>query len=314
MISTRLVNMALITFDQFKNKYLGKQVEYHSYSPGAENQCVDLINQYLTEVLGLDPIIGTHAKDFKNRYNSEQLEWIPNTPNGVPGVGDIIVWNGRVGGGYGHVGIFESGDVNGFVSIDQNWSIPEKVTREKHNYNNVSGWLRPKEQQMPSEGKIEIDKKKFEELVTKSSRWDGVLAVGYTSVAQIEQDIKQLKQAASDAQANERTERERAEKARKELNSLIAIVAKALNTQQEIGQIEASLARVDKSLDELEDLQKQYAALQTNAGEKEEELNAEIKRLEELIKNSNSLAGASFEDLLTEIIRRFKNILQGRSI
>jgi hypothetical protein len=47
-----------MTLDEFKNKYLGKQVEFHSYGTGAKNQCVDLVNQYIVEVLGLTPIIG----------------------------------------------------------------------------------------------------------------------------------------------------------------------------------------------------------------------------------------------------------------
>lgn len=162
--------------------------------------------------------------------------------------------------------------------------------------------------------KVELDPSKFEELVTKSSRWDEVLKAGYTSVAQINQEVTQLKKSASDAQARERTERERADNARKDLNNLIATVAKALNTQQEIVQIEAALQRVSKQLDELEDLERQYASLQTVSGQKEEELRAEISRLEELVRNSGSLAGATMEQLLTEIIRRFKNILMGRSV
>lgn len=141
-----------MTLQQFKDKYLGKQVEYHSYGAGAYNQCVDLINAYINEVLDnstkdYTEIIGTNAKDFNTKYDPEDFDWIANTPSGVPQTGDIIVWNGKVGGGAGHVGIFLQGDANKFTSLDQNWSKVEHVTVENHTYTNVSGWLRPKNKQ-----------------------------------------------------------------------------------------------------------------------------------------------------------------------
>lgn len=138
-----------MTLTEFKNKYLGKQVEYHSYGTGALNQCVDLVNAYINEVLDTHTkdyteIIGANAKDFNTKYDPEDFEWIANTPTGVPVAGDIVVWNGKVGGGAGHVAIFLEGNVNSFKSLDQNWSQVEWVTLETHNYTNVSGWLRPK--------------------------------------------------------------------------------------------------------------------------------------------------------------------------
>lgn len=138
-----------LTLEEFKNKYLGKQVEFHSYGAGAFNQCVDLVNAYINECLDNNTkdyteIIGTDAKDFNTKYDKEDFYWVPNTPNGVPWAGDIPVWNGKVGKGAGHVAVcVEKGNTNNFKSIDQNWSQKEKVTEEIHNYNNVSGWLRP---------------------------------------------------------------------------------------------------------------------------------------------------------------------------
>lgn len=134
-----------MTLQEFIDKYLGKQVEYHSFGgQGTYNQCTDLCNAYIDWVLGKTAIIGTNAKDFGKNYKDNEFEWIPNTPTGIPTEGDIVVWNGRVGGGAGHVAIYLSGDVNSFVSLDQNWSKKEIVTIETHNYNSVSGWLHPK--------------------------------------------------------------------------------------------------------------------------------------------------------------------------
>lgn len=149
-----------MTFQQFmlnnfKNKYLGKQVEFHSFGNGAYNQCVDLVNQYIKEVLNLTPIIGTNAKDFKDKINPDEFEWIVNTPEAVIKAGDIPVWNGRVGGGVGHIAIaLEDGDVNKFISLDQNWSQVERVTVESHTYANVTGWLRPKKAQVDDNQKL----------------------------------------------------------------------------------------------------------------------------------------------------------------
>lgn len=302
-----------MTLPQFRDKYIGKQVEYHSYSQNAYYQCTDLVNQYIVEVLNLTPVIGTDAKDFPSRVKPEEFEVIKNTPDFIPSEGMICVWNGRVGGGAGHIAIVKKGaTINQFPSLDQNWSKPLYVTEEVHNYTNVSYFLRGKVEHMADT--IEIDKATFENLVTKSSRWDEVLKEGYTSVAQIRDEIKQLKQAAADAKSAQKLEQERAEEARKQLVGLIADCAKALNTQQETGQIKAALDKVTAQLDLLDDLQRQYAALQVSSGEKEEELRAEITVLENIIKNSNLIEGASMEKILAELIRRLKNILQGRTV
>lgn len=133
-----------MTLNEFRDKYLklGK-VEYHSYGNTAYFQCTDLANQYIVEVLGLTPIIGTNASDFLSKAKTDEFKVIKNTPTGVPQAGDVIVWNNKVGGGAGHVAIVLEADVNTFKSLDQNWSKVERITIETHNYNNVSGWLSP---------------------------------------------------------------------------------------------------------------------------------------------------------------------------
>jgi len=140
-----------MTLQEFIDKYLGKQVEYHSYGSGAYNQCVDLVNAYINECLDNNTkdyteIIGTDAKDFKTKFDPEDFDFIANTttPNVVPERGDVGVMNGRVGGGVGHVFIVTEADGMVIKSFDQNWSEVERTTLEEHSYTNVSGWLRPK--------------------------------------------------------------------------------------------------------------------------------------------------------------------------
>lgn len=293
-----------MTLDQFYTKYNGKFVEYHSYNPLALNQCTDLANQYIVEVLGKKAIIGTDAKDFPSKAGSD-YEWIPNTPDGVPSRGDLVIWKTN------HIGIFLEGNKTNFVSFDQNYPTGNSSERVGHTYTNVSGWLHPK----GNMDTISIPKSTFEELVGKATKLDQIkTTIGTDSATQLKQDYDDYKKSIEEKNNEIRVERERADNARKELNSLIASAAKALNTQQEITQIEAALARVTKELDELDDLKRQYAALQLESGKQTEELRAEIARLEALIKTSDSLAGATFEQLLSEFLRRIKSIMKGNNV
>jgi hypothetical protein len=300
-----------MTLDGFKSKYLGKQVEYHSFG-GSEtyNQCVDLANQYIKEVLGLTPIIGTNAKDFPKKYDSTEFEWIPNTPKGVPKPGDIIVWNGRVGGGAGHVAVVLNANVNNFTSLDQNWSQKQKVTTEEHNYKNVSGWLHPKESMSNN---IEIPKSTFEELVSKATKLDQIrTTIGTDSATQIKQDYDNYKKDLENKNNDLKTERDRAELARKELNTLVAACAKALNTVQEPNQIISKLSTLEADLDRLDDIERQFAELQLASGKEKEELLAEVERLKALVAHGD-LTKYSLEEILSEIVRRLKNIIRRSS-
>lgn len=55
------------------------------------------------------------------------------------------MWNGNVGGGYGHIDIvIENISENGFTGFDQNWNTPLKCNIESHSYSNVYGFLRPR--------------------------------------------------------------------------------------------------------------------------------------------------------------------------
>jgi len=128
-----------MTLQEFINKYNGKFVEAGG-SAGAENQCVDLANQYIVEVLGLPKILWANAKDFPSRAG-DKYDWIPNTLTAVPQSGDLMIWGF---GAYGHIAIFVEGNVLSFKSFDQNYPLNSVSHIQKHNYKNVSGWMRPK--------------------------------------------------------------------------------------------------------------------------------------------------------------------------
>ena len=134
----------MITFAQFIDKWLGKKIDFDGYYGG---QCVDLYRQYVKEVLGFpqSPGVGG-AAEIWHSADPKYYDFIENTALAVPEYGDIVVWSRKVGGGFGHVAIFIEGDIMNFTSLDQNWPRLDKVTKTKHNYLNIIGWLRPKKE------------------------------------------------------------------------------------------------------------------------------------------------------------------------
>lgn len=137
-----------MTFSEFRKKYLGKKVDWDGAYAG---QCVDLFRQYVNDVLNLQQPKGVvGAKDFWTNYETDpslknNFQKIVNTPTGVPQEGDVMIWGAYTGNPYGHISIFIKGDVNKFVSLDQNFPTLSKVTETEHNYTKprVLGWLRP---------------------------------------------------------------------------------------------------------------------------------------------------------------------------
>lgn len=134
-----------MTFQQFLEAYNGKYIDFDGYY-GA--QCMDLMHQYIVEVLGINSasvLAAPCAKDVYNNFDNitghDRFERIPNTPTGMPNEGDIMFWGN---GTWGHVAIYINGDVNGFNSFDQNYPTGTPCHVQGHNYDNVLGWLRMK--------------------------------------------------------------------------------------------------------------------------------------------------------------------------
>lgn len=138
----------LMTYDEFVRAYNGKPTDYDG-AYGA--QCVDLIKAYLNKVFGIKPGSWGNAKYYwlnfsKHSELTKNFTKIENTPSFVPKKGDIMVWNGNVGGGCGHVAICTGeGNTSEFYSYDQNWNGKE-MHKVKHDYDDVYGVLRPKDQ------------------------------------------------------------------------------------------------------------------------------------------------------------------------
>lgn len=151
-----------MTYTDFKNKYNGKGIDFDGYYGF---QCMDLAHQYATEVVGKDFAPAPAAKDVWNQ-NIDGYDKIPNTPDGVPQQGDIVIWGTGVGA-YGHIAVFDHGDANSFVSFDQNWPLGSLCHLQNHNYNGVLGWFHPK-----TSVNIDYEKLFNECRVDRDSHWD----------------------------------------------------------------------------------------------------------------------------------------------
>ena len=177
------------------------------------------------------------------------------------------------------------------------------------NNNNQPVYFREKDS-MPSEGKIELDKKKFEELVTKATAYDNLLKTfGTASAVEIKKMIDDRDDSIKEKNKQLRLERERADNARKEFNDLVAACAKALNTPQEPNQIITALSKLKDDLDTFDDLQMAFANLQLSTNKEKEDLNTEIDRLKALVKYGD-VGDFSMEELIGEIIKRLLSIVR----
>lgn len=126
-------------FQQFLNQYNGKFVDFDGVY-GA--QCFDLVNKWST-YLGYRPFTGLYAYGIIDQTQGNYTK-ILNSPTAVPQAGDIIVWNSRYGGGYGHTAIATGvGNTSYFESFDQNYPTGSPAHIVRHSYDGVIGWLRP---------------------------------------------------------------------------------------------------------------------------------------------------------------------------
>ena len=137
-----------MTYQEFKNKYNGRPLDFDGFYG---YQCMDLAQFYNKEVVNGARLMG-NAKDVWDTYPQDKYTKIANTPTGVPLKGDIVIWKGMPGNQYGHIAVFDNGNVNSFVSFDQNWPVGSYCHLQNHNYNYVLGWLHPK--QVPVEKQI----------------------------------------------------------------------------------------------------------------------------------------------------------------
>lgn len=128
--------------NNFIAQYNGQQIDLDGFPKIQPFQCYDLANQYSLS-RGYGRFGGLNAYDIFGQQ-PDNYTWVANTPEGVPPAGAVVVWDGGINNGPGHVAIATGeGNNDYFVSLDQNWGAP-RCMLVRHNYNHVIGWGIPK--------------------------------------------------------------------------------------------------------------------------------------------------------------------------
>jgi hypothetical protein len=135
--------------DAFIIKWNGRYCEFNG--DAYKFQCVDLVRQYILEVLKFAPYeampgAATAKQIFQNFKPNKYFTKVINTPTGVPKKGDIVFWGYYpfVTGWAGHTAIYSGGNVYKFISFDQNFPSKQPCKFVNHSYRGVLGWLTPK--------------------------------------------------------------------------------------------------------------------------------------------------------------------------
>jgi len=276
-----------MTLDEFVTKYEGKFVEYHSFGTGAVNQCVDLCNQYIVEVLGLPAIIGTNAQDFPSVASPINYDYLPNTPTGVPQKGDLVIF--KSSDKVGHISIFIEGTATKFTSFDQNYPTGSPCKKVGHYYTNVLGWLHPKKVSMST---IYIETSVFENLVSKSTKYDEFVSAGYTSASEVKETIIKLE---ADLQAKQN-----------------AIDENVQDLKEVLAELEEAQEAVSTKDEQLTKLSAQLETLTAQANNQ----SITISKLEDTVKNLNLQLSAipqtpEISPTLSNVIALFRLWLKG---
>jgi len=135
------------SLEQFLSDYLGKSKGY----PDGKfvGQCLSIVKIFIKECFGINPpASGTNSaygywSNFPNPLG-EKFEKIKNTPDLIPEYGWIVIWKPWSRNQYGHIAIVDKGCTKIVLkNIAQNWTS-KVFQRESQNYNNVEGYLKPK--------------------------------------------------------------------------------------------------------------------------------------------------------------------------
>jgi hypothetical protein len=133
---------------EFINYYNGR---YCDFDKNGRFWCVDLMRQYLVEVLGISGwslLAVTYAHQiFDNFPDSGDGNFIKiyNQKDNYPIAGDILFYKKKIFNIVliTHVCLVANAGLNWVCAFDQNWPIGQPCKYVTHNYKNCIGWLRP---------------------------------------------------------------------------------------------------------------------------------------------------------------------------
>lgn len=146
-MATVTVGYSRTRFIAFEKKWLNKKCPAVGWSRTG-GQCVDMVRQYMLEVLRIPrsklfvAVPGSNAEDFFKNASTTYFKKVRNSPSLIPEDGWIAVFSHGV---FGHVAVTRTKCTNHLIrSFDQNWSIPRRCSFEGHGYGEIIGFLVPK--------------------------------------------------------------------------------------------------------------------------------------------------------------------------
>jgi hypothetical protein len=163
---------------------------YNNFDNGLGPQCVDLVNQYVQDVLGGKPW-GGNAVDKWENYPKDFYDRIPATEPAKEG--DIVIWNGNINStidqktnkkipGLGHIAALIRSWGMGFESFDQKWPVGSPCSIQQHYFTHVLGYLRPKSNNQPMHNFVSAFKSPFSPdiyLIAKARSTEEVTGAGF---------------------------------------------------------------------------------------------------------------------------------------
>jgi archaellum component FlaC len=233
-----------MTLTEFKNKWLGKPADYDGQYG---NQCVDLYRFYVKEVLGYpqSPGVGG-AAEIWDSADPKYYDFITNDPNNLtqhPEPGDIVIWNRRMGGGFGHVAINLRATGTELSLLETDGTTGSGLVQQKiRSYTNVIGWLHPKELMADPLQVCLTDREKFwkerDELLSALGATD--VEGGKSAIAGLKSRITDLTNQLGTAQAEVKNREEQVSRLKQQVSDLSFQLEDAVNQakskQQEINQ------------------------------------------------------------------------------
>ena len=192
-----------MTLSKFISKYSGKTVGYPEGQYVGE--CLSLVKWYIKECFDINPPASgcNGARCYWSKFPDPLgtvFKKISNTSDFTPQRGDIMVWDGNAGGGYGHISICtgKNDGLKYFESLDQNWN-GRHAHLVNHNYTNVYGVLRSNDimEETSTEEPMEINN---QTKIKLGSPWGIMEVQAIKSVmSDMKRDLDSLKKGAEDS-------------------------------------------------------------------------------------------------------------------
>lgn len=300
-----------MTYDEFFNKYNGKTKGYPTDS-SFNGECLSLVKLYIKECFGIDaPPSGSNSaygywSNFPNPLPTI-FDKVENTKTLVPKKGWICIWEPTASNSYGHIDIVHDNEATTsyFNGFDQNYG-GRQAHIVKHNYTNVQGFLVPKEIMDCLVPNTPEWKAKFDELVSKSTKYDALAKEGVTQVA----DIQKLRDISNEYRTLKEKAEQESKAVRDELTMVKQEISGKLGSTQDLPRMLGAIDEIVNTIDQLTTKNKISDETLRDNETTITNLKAEVKRLELILQANNSLSQSTMYDMLLELFNRIVKILK----